>query len=710
MSPILRCILALALLGCGCSRDSKSSPDANPQDTFPMACFDFSNLDAGLLSATIVPAGLDVATVRANQLLAGMSLDEKLRLVRGVPGAYVGNVSATGDSPALTLQDGPAGVARLGDVTAFPAPITLAASWDPDLVRRWGAAMAAEERGKGAMVQLGPMMNLVRAPAAGRNFESFGEDPFLTAVLVAAEVTGIQSEKVVATAKHFIGNEQETDRDSGDSRIDERTLHEIYYAPFEAAVNAGVGAVMCSYNRIGGTYACENPVTLGDLKSGMGFTGWVMSDWGATHSTVASANAGLDMEMPDDANFGSALAAAVATGSVSQARIDDMVRRILVSLLRLGVLDDPPTGTPATVVTSAEHSALAREAAAAGITLLQNRDGALPLDAAVKSIAVIGSAGGDAPYSIGGGSAYVNAREVISPLAGLQAQAGSTMTIAYAAGDGDGGNQEQAAGVASGADAAIVFAAVDSTEGGDRDSLALPATTDALIAAVAAANRRTIVVLHAPGAVAMPWLDQVKAVLVAFYPGEENGNAIAPILLGTANPGGKLPVSFPRAAKDLPAVSKDKVVPYGEGLAIGYRGLDAQGIEPLYPFGHGLSYTTFAFADLGVRAGAAPGSIALDFTVKNTGTRAGSEVAQLYVGFPASAGEPPWVLRGFKRIALAAGESTNATIEISLRELGCWNPDAHRRYVPSGTYHFGIGSSSRDLPLQAWVQIQGLGP
>ena len=710
MSPILRCILAVALLGCGCLRDSKSSPDANAPDAFPMASFDFSGLDPLLLSTTAAPAGLEVATARANELLGGMSLDEKLCLVRGVSGAYVGNVTATAGLPALTLQDGPAGVARFGDVTAFPAPITLAASWDPDLVQRWGAAMAAEERGKGVMVQLGPMMNMVRAPAAGRNFESFGEDPFLAAALVAAEVAGIQSQKVVATAKHFIGNEQETNRDGGDSLIDERTLHEIYYAPFEAAVNAGVGAVMCSYNRIGGTYACENPATLGDLKSGMGFSGWVMSDWGATHSTVASANAGLDMEMPDDANFGSALAAAVAAGSVSQARVDDMVRRILVSLLRLGVLDDPPTGTPATVVTSAEHSTLAREAAAAGVTLLQNHDGALPLDATVKSIAVIGSAGGDAPYSLGGGSAYVNAGNVISPLAALQAQAESTMTIAYARGDGDDDDQEQAVGTASAADAAIVFAAVDSTEGGDRDSLALPAKTDALIAAVAAANRRTIVVLHAPGAVAMPWLDQVKAVLVAFYPGEENGNAIAPILLGADNPGGKLPVSFPRAAEDLPAVSKDQVVPYSEGLAIGYRALDAQKIEPLFPFGHGLSYTTFAFADFGVRAGAAPGSIALDFTVKNTGAHAGSEVAQLYVGFPASAGEPPWVLRGFKRIVLAASESKNATIEISIRELGCWNPDAHRRYVPSGTYYFAVGSSSRDLPLQARVQIQGLGP
>jgi len=218
------------------------------------------------------------------------------------------------------------------------------------------------------------------------------------------------------------------------------------------------------------------------------------------------------------------------------------------------------------------------------------------------------------------------------------------------------------------------------------------------------------VVLHAPGAVLMPWLDRVKAVLVAFYPGEENGNAIAPILLGTANPRGKLPVTFPRAAADLPRVSGDPAIPYREGLAIGYRALDAHGITPLFPFGHGLSYTTFAFADLTVGPGTTPGSVAVDFTVTNTGTRTGTEVAQLYLGFPASAGEPPWVLRGFSRITLAAGESTKATIELSPRQLACWNSTTHRRYVPSGTYQIALGSSARDLRLRASVQITGIGP
>jgi beta-glucosidase len=708
MSSRLRALLVIAALASACRRDGRPSSDGGV--TAPVAWFDFSSLNVQLLRATTVPAGLEAAARRAGELRDQMGLDEKLRLVHGIEGAFVGNVAAVAGLPALTLQDGPAGVARLHDVTAFPAPITLAASWDRDLVQRWGAAMAAEERGKGAMVQLGPMMNLVRSPAAGRNFESFGEEPFLSAALVAADVTGIQSQKIVATAKHFVGNEQETNRDGGDSQIDERTLHEIYYAPFAAAVEAGVGAVMCSYNRLGGTYACENPAALADLKSGMGFAGWVMSDWGATHSTIASANAGLDMEMPYDTYFGSALASAVAAGSVAQARVDDMVGRILTSLVRLGVLDEPPTGVPSSVVTSDEHSALAREAAAAGITLLTNRDGALPLDATVRSVAVIGSAGGDAPYFAGGGSAYVEPRSVVSPLAALQAQAGSTMSIRYARGDGDGGDPAQAVAAAAAADAAIVFAAVDSSEGADRGSLGLRADTDALIAAVATANRRTVVVLHVPGAVLMPWLDQVKAVLVAFYPGEENGNALAPILLGAASPGGKLPVTFPRAATDLPGVAPEAAVPYREGLAVGYRALDAQEIEPLFPFGHGLSYTTFALADLAIRAGATPGAIAVDFTVTNTGTRAGSEVAQLYLGFPPAAGEPPWVLRGFERITLAPGESRNATIELLPRQLGCWDSGAHGPYVPSGIYRIAVGRSSRDLPLRASVQVQGFGP
>ena len=673
-----------------------------------MAILDFSALDAGILNAPGSPAGNSAAAGRVTELLGMLSQDDKIQLVHGIDGTYVGNVASVAGLPALTLQDGPAGVARFSDVTAFPAPITLAASWDRDLVGRWGAAMAAEERGKGVMIQLGPMMNLVRSPAAGRNFESFGEDPFLSAELSAADVVGMQSQKVVATAKHFVGNEQETNRMGVDSQIDERALHEIYYAPFEAAVNAGVGAVMCSYNRLNGSYACENSASLADLKVGMGFMGFVMSDWGATHSTVEAANRGLDMEMPSGDFFGAPLASAISAGSVAQARLDDMVTRILGALVRVGVLDDPPSGSPSSVVTSHEHDALAKEAASTGITLLRNNGTALPLNANVKSIAVLGSAGGDSPLSVGGGSAQVNTRFVLSPFSAIQAQAPSSVNVTYAR--GDGGDQDQAVAAAAAADAAIVFAAVGTAEGYDRDSLALASDVDALITAVAAVNPRTIVVLHVPGAVLMPWLDRVSAVLVAWYPGEQNGSAIAPILFGTANPSGKLPVTFPRSASDLPQVSNESVVPYSEGLAIGYRALDARGIAPLFPFGHGLSYTTFAYSDLKLHTAAAPGSIEVELTLSNTGALAGTEVAQLYLGFPASAGEPPRVLRGFERVSLAPGESRQVTITLGPQELSCWNPAAHARFVPSGTFTIAVGGSSRDLPLQTSVQVVGFGP
>ncbi len=693
--------ILLLLLATSCGAPRGRAPDGG-------MVFDFGALDPGILSAPGTPGSSDAAVSRTAALLGTLNPEDKIQLVHGIDGAYVGNVAAVAGLSALTLQDGPAGVARFGDVTAFPAPITLAASWDRDLVERWGAAMAAEERGKGVMIQLGPMMNLVRSPAAGRNFESFGEDPFLSAELSAADVVGMQSQKVVATAKHFVGNEQETNRMGVDSRIDERTLHELYYAPFEAAVGAGTGAVMCSYNRLNGSYACEN-AALADLKEGMGFTGWVMSDWGATHTTVEAANRGLDMEMPAGDFFASPLAAAIDAGSVAQTRLDDMVARLLGALVRIGVLDDPPSGNPNAIVTSPEHDALAKEAASAGITLLQNKGAALPLDASVKSIAVIGSAGGDSPFATGGGSAQVNTRYVISPFSAIQAQAPTSTSVSYARGD-SGGDRGLAVAAAAAADAAVVFAAVDSGEGYDRDSLALAPDVDDLIAAVAAVNSRTIVVLHVPGAVLMPWLEDVSTVLVAWYPGEQNGSAIAPILFGTANPGGKLPVTFPRSAGDLPQVSTDMEVPYGEGLAIGYRTLDARGIAPLFPFGHGLSYTTFAYSGLGLRPGAASGSIDVVFTLSNTGTRTGSEVAQLYLGFPKAAGEPPRLLRGFERVSLSPGESRQVTLTLDPRKLACWNPTVHARYVPSGTYTIAVGGSSRDLPLQTSLQVVGFGP
>jgi beta-glucosidase len=660
-----------------------------------LGVLDLSALDAGAL-AYPAPPGVAAARTRAETIVAGMTLSDRVTLLHGGAAGIIGGTAAAGAIPALSFDDGPAGVAHVPGGTAFPAPITLAATWDRDLVERWAAAMGAEQRAKGVAVQLGPMMNLARVPLAGRNFESFGEDPYLSAELAFADVQGIQSNHIVATAKHFVGNEQETNRMTEDSLIDERTLHELYYLPFEASVSAGVGSVMCSYNKLNGVYACENPAALGDLKGTLAFSGWVMTDWGAQHGPGAAA-AGLDQEMPSAGYF--------SESGLAGARVDDMAARVVTSLVRVGVLDDPPTGSPYADVTSAEHSALAREAAIAGTTLLKNEGGALPFGDDVRSIVVLGAAGGTSPYSTGSGSAQVSASHITSPLEAISARAPAGTSVTYVSGE----SESAATAAAAEADVAVVVVAVDSGESFDRASLSLDGRTDSLIAAVAAVNPRTVVVLDVPGAVMLPWLDAVSGLVVAWYPGEENGNALAAVLFGDVNPSGKLPVSFPSAAADLPAPSLDASVVYSEGLALGYRALDAQGLEPRFEFGFGLSYTTFAYDALELREGAAPGSVDVSFELTNTGTRSGSEVAQLYLSYPAEAGEPPRVLRGFERVELEPGERRRVHLALPARAFACWSATSHARYVPSGTYGVSVGSSSRRLPLAASFEVVGLG-
>jgi beta-glucosidase len=661
----------------------------------PLGVLDLSGLDASALGYP-APPGVDAARTRAETIVAGMTLADKATLLHGGAAGIIGGTSAAGPIPALSYDDGPGGVAHVGGGTAFPDPITLAATWDRELVERWAEAMGAEERAKGVAVQLGPMMNLSRVPLAGRNFESFGEDPYLSAELAFADVRGIQSNHIVATAKHFVGNEQETNRTSEDSLIDERTLHEVYYLPFEASVSAGVGSVMCSYNKVNGVYACENPATLGDLKGTLGFSGWVMTDWGAGHGAGAAA-AGLDQEMPSASYF--------SASSLAGTRVDDMAARVVTSLARVGVLDDPPTGVSYADVTSAEHTALAREAASVGTTLLKNDAHALPFGDDVKSIVVLGAAGGDTPYSTGAGSAEVIAAHVTSPLEAITARAPAGTSVTYVRGD----FESDATAAAADADAAVIVVAVASGEFLDRASLALDSASDSLISAVAAVNARTIVVLDVPGAVMMPWLDVVSGLVVAWYPGQENGNALAAVLFGDVNPSGKLPVSFPSAATDLPTPGPDASVPYSEGLALGYRGLDTSGLDPLFEFGFGLSYTTFAYDALELRSGETSGSMDVSFELANTGTLAGTEVAQLYLSFPPEVGEPPRLLRGFERVELEPGEARRAHIELPARAFSCWSATAHARYVPSGTYTVGVGSSSRRLPLTASFEVVGVG-
>jgi beta-glucosidase len=652
------------------------------------------------MDTTLTPDG------RAEILILQMTLDEKIAMVHGLDGSYVGNVpgNARLGIPALRLQDGPAGVGGgTTGVTAFPAPLAVAASWDVVLMRQYAAALAAEERGKGTNVQLAPMMNMTRVPQAGRNFEGYGEDPYLAAAMAAAGVLGIQSQGVIATAKHFVDNDQETDRDHATSDLDERTQNEIYYPPFRAAVRAGVGAVMASYNRINGTWACDSQALDTVLRKRWGFQGFVMTDWWATFSTVAAANNGLDMEMPQDLRFSGWLKSAVQSEAVPEARLNEMVRRILTSMFRMGLFDNPTTGTIDANVRRDEHAQLARDAAARGIVLLKNA-GVLPLDASsLRSITVIGSAGAKLPISVGDGSARVVLPYQVTPLLGITNRVSSSVKLSYS--QGDGGQIAAAVDVAKNSDVAIVFVGERSSEGVDRPGLALPGDQNDLVAAVAAANSRTIVVLNVAAPMVLPWIDSVAATLVAWFPGQENGNAVASVLFGEVNPSGKLPITFPRTADQIPVSTLAQFpgvrghVAYSEKLLMGYRWYDANGVPPLFPFGHGLSYTTFAYNNLTIRSAAVPKRIDVALDLTNTGNRPGAETVQLYLGSPESAGEPPQQLKGFEKVSLSPGETRHVTFSLTPDELSYWDTDIRNWVVPRGIYRIAVGSSSRDIRL-----------
>ena len=686
------------------------------------------------------------AEQRARELVAAMTLEQEIGLLYGR--GPLKHYGAADDIPGipelcvphLVYNDAGAGVGdeQVG-TTAFPDPIAQAAAWDPALTRRVGAAIGREAWLKGGNVQLAPGVKLARTAVSGRNFEYAGEDPYLTSQFGAAVVQGIQSQHVVANVKHYALNDQESDRETVSVEVDERTLQEIYLPPFEAAVKAGVGSVMCAYNRVRSVFACEHPYLLKTvLRQQFGFQGWVMSDWSGTHSTVAAANAGLDEEHNRSTSVyftPEALGPAVASGAVPRSRIDDMVLRKMRMLFRVGVFDHPPAAQPdasQAVVSSPERVALAREAAAAGTVLLKNAGGVLPIRGAGKRIAVVGAPAGavGAQFAYhGGGAAKVplhgtNAN-VVTPLQGITQRAAlNGDTVVYDSGT----RADTAAATAAAADVAVVFAADGATEAFDREDLALDNDQCALlgctaysgarpadvIRAVAAANPKTVVVAQSGGPVAMPWLDEVEGVVETWYPGQEDGHAAAAVLFGDVNPSGKLPYTFPRSLADdqirsaaqFPGVMvpSDDVGPhatYSERLLVGYRWYDAKGIAPLFPFGYGLSYTSFAYADLTVRP-TASGATAT-FTVTNTGRRAGAEVAQLYVGFPKSTGEPPKQLKGFSKVVLAAGQSRQVTIELPRRAFQHWSTSRHAWTLTPGTFTVRVGGSSAALPLRGTV-------
>jgi beta-glucosidase len=792
---------------------------------------------------------------RTAEVVGQMTLDEKIAMVHGAGGsAYTGYIP--GDSrlciPALKMQDGPVGV-RMANTTQLPSASTLAASFDPDLARLYGGVIGEEDKTKGVDVDLGPTINIVRDPRWGRAFESYSEDPWLTGQIGAADIEGIQGQGVMAQVKHYAVYNQETNRNTiaDNAIVDDRTVREIYTAAFgDIVTEADPSSVMCSYSAINGVFACENAYLNTILKKDFGFGGFITSDWGGTHSTVGSANAGMDMQMPDGSYFGAALKAAVLAGQVPQSRLDDMVSRIVVEEFRFGLFDHPSPDTPDAIAANAEHIATARDVSQDGTVLLKNDGAILPLnDKKLKSIAVIGDGAGPNTMSHGGGSAVVNGTGTVTPYDGIKARAGRRIDVEYAQGnapatgalpaiggqyfgsglqgayydnttlsgtpvatrtdpdvsytwtgsppiaglgstnysvkwtgtltppttgtytfalssdDGSrlfidgkqvidnwrdqGTNTEQAAvqltagqsvpvevdfyqaggdsvvnlgwqppgadllkqatDLAAKSDVAVVYANDFESEGSDLADIDLPGTQNQLISAVAAANPRTIVVLNTGSAVTMPWLNQVKGVFEAWYPGQESGNAIAGLLFGDADPSGKLPVTFPASLAQVPASTTAQWpgvggrVEYSEGLKVGYRWYDSQGLTPLFPFGYGLSYTSFQVSNLTLSSGtlAENGKLSASVDVTNTGSRAGSEVVQLYLTSPAAAGEPAAQLKAFAKVALSAHRTKRVRLQLSAHDASYWNTDAQAWTLAAGSYAVRVGTSSRDLPLSA---------
>lgn len=649
-------------------------------------------------------------------------------------GTYTGNIPAIDrlNIPSVNMQDGPQGFRAMdktggeGSSTAWPSSMTLAASWDEDLLGRWATALAQEFVAKGANMLLGPGIGIARVPNAGRNFEYLcGEDPVLGSVLVKPVVRNIQEQGILADAKHFVNNEIETHRMLVSANVDERTRFEIYYRPFQAAVDAGVLTIMCSYNRINDVYACQNEETLSHLRDILGFEGWIVSDWTATKSTVKSLKAGMDVEMPNGLFYNRlTLEKKLIDGDIDMKDIDASVRRILSALETVGILDRAPTGNPMANVTSEAHNALAREAAAKSTVLLKNTNNVLPLNAQSLGdcVAVIG----DADTVAGGGSGHVNGPYVITPAQGIvNALAGagvSTTKVLY----NDGQDVNAAADLAKQCSVAVVVVATTSSEGSDRETLALSGNQDALIASVAAANPKTIVSMNIPGAILMPWLDQVPAVLASWMPGQEAGNALADILFGKVNPSARLPVTMPNkdnevgfTRSEFPGTGIPPEANYDETLLIGYRWYDAYNVTPRFPFGHGLSYTTFSYSQLqltplSAKAEVLPSNrievrslpvVSLRFLVRNTGKVDGDEITQVYLAYPAAANEPPRQLRAFKKVSIPAGNHQEVTLSLKKDDCAVWNTEKDAWEILAGEYTVFVGASSRDLRLQATFTV-----
>ena len=665
-------------------------------------------------------------------LPAELTLEEKAALLGG-SGAWATSPIERVGIPALTVADGPHGLrvqpatmdrtdlhASL-PATCFPPAVSLACAWDPALARRVGEALGDECRAAGVSVLLGPGINMKRSPLCGRNFEYFSEDPALTGALAAAWVDGVQSRAVGTSLKHFAANNQETDRLRVSAEVDERTLREIYLTAFEQVVKqAQPWTVMCSYNRINGVYASENRWLLTDvLRDEWGFNGLVMSDWGAVNRRAVGVAAGLDLEMPSSGGYGTrAILDAVAAGDLSTELVDLAAERMLDLVDRASERQDLDS------VDADAHHALAREAAAAGIVLLKNERSLLPIDPDRGGrIAVIGEFARTPRYQ-GAGSSRVNPTRLDDALDSIMAAVAGKREVTFASGfeiDSEEADPEliaEAVRVAADAEVVIVFLGLPASyesEGYDRTHMNLPDPQLRLLAELAAVNNNVVVVLSNGSAVLVSdWEHHARAVVEGWLLGQAGGSALADVLLGLVSPSGKLAETIPQRFEDNPALGnfpgEHAVVRYGEGLLIGYRWYDARRLPVAYPFGHGLSYTSFDYADLevGVKDNGPHPRVEVSLTLTNTGTRAGAEVVQVYVSDPvASVFRPAQELRGFAKVSLDPGASTRVILELDDRAFAFWHSGQGEWIVEGGAFGVRVGASSRDIRLTATIELVG---
>lgn len=680
---------------------------------------------------TAMSAAPDSFRAQAENLVTQLTLEEKAGLCSGGTMWTTKAIERLG-IPAITLTDGPHGV-RMANrdsglnglnaslpATCFPTAPALAATWNTALIHEVGEALGRESQTHGVQILLGPGANLKRSPLGGRNFEYYSEDPLLSGKMAAAWIQGVQSQGVGTSLKHFVANNQEWERMIGDSIVGERALHELYLRSFEIPVReAQPFTLMCAYNKVNGVYASEHRHLLTDvLRDAWGFEGIVLSDWGAVDDRVAGVRAGLNLEMPASGGFNDRkIVAAVEAGELDVAVLDELVTEMLTITLKAHA------GIQAEASFDAQaHHALARRTAAEGAVLLKNDGRTLPLSADRDAkVALIGQFA-KVPRYQGAGSSQVNPTSLDNAFDVLSADAAAGITFSYApgydlAGVATPAMLAEAVAAASAVDHAVVFVGLPDSyesEGFDRRDLNLPASHNQLVEAVAAVAPRTTVVLMNGSPVILPWLDEVDAVLEAYLGGQAGGGAIADLLTGRVNPSGKLAETFPARAEDTPTFpnfpGRDLRVLYGEDVFIGYRHYDARGIEPQFPFGYGLSYTTFALSQLKLNATsfAADKGVDLAVTVTNTGNRAGAEVVQVYVGENApQLPRPPRELKAFAKVFLQPGESRAVTLHLDRDAFEQYDPVPAAWFVRSGDYTVSVGTSSRDLPLVATVTVDG---